>query len=339
MLSTFGRAAYKTAGVEASQSTIKRALQCTWQLQRVSIDKTSRYNTSESQFTFSLLRSYATTSRGTQTPKPTAKKTTISKSATAKKSTAKKTAKKPAKQATKSKGKAGRPKAKVVRRKPITEEQKAKIEAKKAKQKAKLEESRTKEKNKQLKEAALLNGPKSGARNAYTVYVQEKINEFDGPIVDKMRQAAQAFKELRPDEREHYNHSFTEKKAAHETAYKKWVQSHTPDQIRVANIARQALKRQAPKGSSKFGQIEDPRLPKKAVPALFLFQQDRWASGDMQGIPVVDAAKQITKEYNALSASEKKKWEDMAAAEKLRYEQEYKTVYHRDMPAVAARAA
>lgn len=108
------------------------------------------------------------------------------------------------------------------------------------------------------------------------------------------------------------NHQANENKAANQAAYKKWVESYTPDQIRLANIARKALQRKVPsptgKKSSRRGvvQIHDDRQVKRPQSAYFKFTLDRKASGDFKGIALGDVAKQVTKEWNELSAGEKK---------------------------------
>jgi hypothetical protein len=106
---------------------------------------------------------------------------------------------------------------------------------------------------------------------------------------------------------QHYNHVANENKLANEAAYRSWVESHTPDQIRAANAARASLKRKIGKKKTKeFAPIEDPRIPKKPVNVLAAFTKERWASGDMKGISVADASKALTNEWKTLPAAEKK---------------------------------
>jgi hypothetical protein len=94
---------------------------------------------------------------------------------------------------------------------------------------------------------------------------------------------------------------------ANEAAYKAWVESHTPDEIRAANLARLSLKRKVgKKGSGKYTPIEDPRIPKRPRGALAVFTKERWASGDLKGIPLVVATKSLKNEWSTLSAAEKK---------------------------------
>jgi hypothetical protein len=87
-------------------------------------------------------------------------------------------------------------------------------------------------------------------------------------------------------------------------AYKEWVETHAPEAIRIANNARLMLTRKYKKRS--FQQIQDSRLPKRPILPRSIFLRDRYASGDLKGIPFADASKLIHREYDALSPSERK---------------------------------
>jgi hypothetical protein len=90
--------------------------------------------------------------------------------------------------------------------------------------------------------------------------------------------------------------------------YKRWVESHTPLEIRLANSARYRLRRreQLPKKMhTKWREIVDERAPKKAVQAFALFVTDRSSSGDFKNISPPDRMKLIGQEWRALSEEEK----------------------------------
>ena len=89
--------------------------------------------------------------------------------------------------------------------------------------------------------------------------------------------------------------------------YKSWVESHTVDQIRIANNARTLLRRKfAMKNSQKYGQIPDERHVKRPVSAYFQFSMNRQSSGDFRNIAVGERAKLIAQEWKALNELEKK---------------------------------
>lgn len=111
---------------------------------------------------------------------------------------------------------------------------------------------------------------------------------------------------------QHYNHIANENKAANQAAYSEWVASYTPEQIRKANNARRLLKRKTATADGKKSSgrgltpIKDDRQIKRPNSAYFKFGIERRESGDFKGIPLGEAAKLITKEWNELSAGEKK---------------------------------
>jgi len=102
-----------------------------------------------------------------------------------------------------------------------------------------------------------------------------------------------------------YNHTANQNKAANETAYREWTESHTPEKIRIANNARRLLKRKTGKTNS-WPLISDARQPKRPLTPYLLFSLGRHSSGDFKGIDLKDAVGMLAKEWAALPASERK---------------------------------
>lgn len=100
----------------------------------------------------------------------------------------------------------------------------------------------------------------------------------------------------------HYNHLANQNKASNETAYRQWIESHTPAIIHEANLARQHLKRLG----VSVPQLQDHRQVKGPRGSYNYFHQSRTQSGDLRGLKVPEAAKLIGREWRGLSASEKK---------------------------------
>ena len=98
-----------------------------------------------------------------------------------------------------------------------------------------------------------------------------------------------------------YNHKANANKTANQALLKDWINSHTAEQIRLANNARTLLKKLTGK---YYLPIQDERNPKRGRSAVALFVQDRWASGDFKGLNTIDASKLIHNEYLELSKSE-----------------------------------
>jgi hypothetical protein len=101
-----------------------------------------------------------------------------------------------------------------------------------------------------------------------------------------------------------YNHTANQNKAANKLALKKWVESHTPDQIRVANNARKQLKRKLT--ARKYPLIPDDRAPKHPTNAMIYYMKEKHASGDLKGLKISETASLLSQEWKNLSASERK---------------------------------
>ena len=106
---------------------------------------------------------------------------------------------------------------------------------------------------------------------------------------------------------QHYNHLGHQATEAAQAEYKRWVESHTPEEIQLANRARHQLRRKLNlKGTRKYVQIKDERAVKRPASSYLQFSINRQASGDFRNIPVSQRAKLIGQEWKALSESEKK---------------------------------
>lgn len=108
----------------------------------------------------------------------------------------------------------------------------------------------------------------------------------------------------------HYNHLANSRMQESQAEYKKWVESHSADEIQQANNARSTLRRKLekdrPKGKrSKWAPIHDERAVKRPVNSYAQFALNRNASGDFKGITLAERSKLIAQEWKALSDQEK----------------------------------
>jgi hypothetical protein len=92
-----------------------------------------------------------------------------------------------------------------------------------------------------------------------------------------------------------------------------WVNSHTPEQIRLANNARSLLKRRAAaaapgtkRGIRSLNKIRDERQVKRGQSGYLTFALERRESGDYKNIKLSESSKLISEEWKALSAGQKK---------------------------------
>jgi len=220
----------------------------------------------------------------------------------------------------------------------------AALKARQEKQKLKGKEAAQKEKLVELKKLAL-DPPPCPSVSAYTTFTAEKIRAM-GPLVgedgqrlalgDRMKSVAAEWKALGPADIEHYNHLARVKSETSEAAYKSYVERHTPEEIRIANVARKELNKKYPTKPGKklkYPEIKDERVVTRPRNAFIQYVTNRASSPDFNNIRAVDRMKLIGAEWKELSASEKAKYEDLAKQDKTRYIEEYKHTYGRDVPA------
>ncbi|KAG9246326.1 hypothetical protein BJ878DRAFT_497611 [Calycina marina] len=317
MLSTIGRVAIRRATTGANSQSTRRVLLSGWHLHRIDTSKNTDVS-SFAQFAF-LARKYATASKTTQTKAPRANKAAAKptqkpkvKLAKGKKSATKKTKKK-----------------KVVKKV-------AKNPVKKKVKKALTPEQALNKDIKELKVQAL-NPPKPKPSTAWLVVCDEVRSQDPHTIgTASMKNASARYKSLTNNEIAEYNRIASQNKVTNNIAFKQWIESHTPDEIRLANNARTQLKRKTSKKpgakSLAWPLLHDDRIPKHAKTPWLLFSVERWASGDLAHVPMLEAQKIISKEWQGLSGAEKKKYLDQSQSERTRYVAEYKTVFKRDAP-------
>ncbi|KAI1281033.1 hypothetical protein F5Y07DRAFT_316809 [Xylaria sp. FL0933] len=245
------------------------------------------------------IRGYATAGRPKKAPtSATTKKTPAKKPV--KKSTAKPKAKAKAKAKPKPKPK---PKQRATRaKKPVSEERKGILE------------------RQALRRAALFEEPKTQATTPWPLFIAEQTQGRKGIVTDKIAELSREYKALPSSELQRLKSKAEQAKASNEVNYKAWLESHSPQEIYEANLARKNLKRKynIPKGPVKI--LLDHRLPKRPSTAYALFTKARWASGDYSGENgLASKALAIAQEWKKLTPAERKPFEDQAASETESY--------------------
>lgn len=230
----------------------------------------------------------------------------------------------------------------------LTPEEKAEISAK-----AKV--AKKKEDIKLLK-AQALTPPRYRPVNPWALYIKENTagKSGNGPATGHTKALAQDFKNLSSREREHLNHLVTEHNAKSLREFQEWLNTHTPAQIKDANHARTRLRKLVaePKKTHQFAPIKDARLLKRPTSTYIQYHMERLASGDFRNVSTTQAAKDISTEFKALSASEKKvslefphvcfnrltdhitsqKYEDLAAKSLEKYLKDHVELYGYESP-------
>ncbi|OBT75240.1 hypothetical protein VF21_05659 [Pseudogymnoascus sp. 05NY08] len=321
MFSAIGRAAIGRIGGGRSTARVPQ------QIQRVQITQSGK-NALQSEFQgralviLSSKRLYS--AAATKPTKPTSDKPAKKSAST----TTKKAVKKPA--------------AKKAK-KELTEKQQEKKEASaiRAKELAQKKKDRKvvedgKAKIRELK-AKVLTPPKSLPATAWTVLHVESVSQNPGvPLGELAKDASARYKTLDPSARETYNQKANANKAANDASYEAWLASLSPQQIYDSNHAQQRLKQLGLIKQGKHLKIDDPRIPKRPLPAYIHFVKERYTSGDFKGLSPVEAAKILAQEYKALSESEKKLYETLAVAERERYAKEMTSTFGTTRPVASS---
>ncbi|KAI9769456.1 MAG: hypothetical protein M1835_006708 [Candelina submexicana] len=266
-----------------------------------------------------------------RTTKPTEKSsTTVAKKAagTAKKPAAKKKASPAKKKATTKSATSAKAKPKKkAARKPRAKKSKS------DRQKNLIAKGKERDAIAALKETALVGEfPKTLPQTPYNVLNQELAKETHA-LAGKA--ASAKYKNLTPEELEHYNHIANQNRATNEAAYRKVVEAHTPEQIRSANHARRLLKRKY-KIRQSVKPIQDERQVKGPSSCYNIFFKERVDSGDLKHMAIADMGKLVGSEWKRLAKEEKDKYIKQQDLDLSRYKFEVKTVYGRDPKPKAA---
>lgn len=263
---------------------------------------TSRRHATDPRLVLSQKRSYATATVTTTVKTPGKPKAHTGRTTSTKRKTASTTKKPAAKKA----GSGTKPKAKIPKAKPKPKPRRRILTEKQKEARAKTAAS---QKIKTLRATALLKAPKGLPSTAWQVlHTEQSRGKTNVSIVASAKEASSKYKSLTPEERERLNHTANENKAKNETAYKQWLSSFTAKQIKEANTARLALKRQSKSsgGHKQYQRLQDDRLVKPPMSAYAYFFTERNASGDMNGMKIAEIGGLLGKEWKALSASSKK---------------------------------
>lgn len=208
---------------------------------------------------------------------------------------------------------------------------------------------------KRLKAVALLDEPKKRPATTWTIFVARSLKPGVTDFTASIRALANEFKSISSYDKQvsvlrvacqtqargtrliansalkQLQDEADKNKLANNADFRSWVEKHTPLEIYEANVARAQLRRKLQgRGVAHRFAIPDPRLPKGLQTAYALFCKARWGEGDLTG-KAPDVSRQIAQDWKNLSDSEKKAYEDLAAADHERYKKEMKSVLGKEV--------
>ncbi|RJE22772.1 HMG box protein [Aspergillus sclerotialis] len=126
------------------------------------------------------------------------------------------------------------------------------------------------------------------------------------------------------EEREKFRRLAKENKAANDEDYRNFINSHSPREIKDANVARRALSRITKK---KVLPLRDDRLVKKAVAAQNFLYNDLLAAGELEGLRPQETIARVSQRFRELTDAEREKYLELQARDRERFEREYLEVY------------
>ncbi|KAJ5086453.1 hypothetical protein NUU61_007760 [Penicillium alfredii] len=219
-------------------------------------------------------------------------------------------------------------KSKKTAKKPVKKPAKKRVLTEKQLEKKKQQEHR--QRIKELKEASLT-PPAKLPQSAYIVALTSKLTELRSEVPSEPRKPSDYFsaaaglvRSMNSAELEEYRGKAESNKATNSAAYESWVKSHTPLQIKEANLARRQLARLQKK---VFRPLKDDRQVKQPLSAFIAYNTERNESGDFKHVKRTQVASRVAEEWKELTPSEKQRYVDLAAEDRERYIREHLEVY------------
>ncbi|KAK4099778.1 hypothetical protein N658DRAFT_487369 [Parathielavia hyrcaniae] len=140
-----------------------------------------------------------------------------------------------------------------------------------------------------------------------TPRVKDVYNNSDAKLKlsDVMARLAVGYKALSATELDELRAVAEQNKTANQVALREWIQTHPPQRIHDANLARKLLRRKHKASTGHF--FADPRYPAKAMNSYAAFVKSRFHASDVDD-PTTSQAKltKISAEWKQLSAEERK---------------------------------
>ncbi|KAB8222273.1 hypothetical protein BDV33DRAFT_168832 [Aspergillus novoparasiticus] len=215
-----------------------------------------------------------------------------------------------------------KPKPKPKPRKQLTEKQK---EAKKTRELRDL--------IKALK-ATALEAPKKLPERVANLSIIEKLQETrktHNNTQEAFKAATELAKTISEEERARFAAVAESNRNSNESTYDQWIKSHTPLQIKEANLARNRLTKLTNK---RYPPLRDDRLVKRPSSSYVFFFIERTGQGDFKHMAAKDIATRVAEEWKGLTESEKEKYHKLQLADTERYLREYQEVYGVEAPHV-----
>ncbi|KAK6499656.1 hypothetical protein TWF481_010019 [Arthrobotrys musiformis] len=165
--------------------------------------------------------------------------------------------------------------------------------------------------------------------NAYNLFFIDVVKTLEGVSTapQKAKEIAQKWNALSDAEKQKWTDRASEETVKRKAAYAQWLAKQNPLDIEAANNARNRIRAHRAKkgiksGSTPVSKIKDDRLVKRPCTAWIFFMKDKYHTAEIDGIEHKLKLTKLAQLWRGASASEKKKYEDLATKDAARYKAE-----------------
>ncbi|KAF3929200.1 hypothetical protein AA313_de0203250 [Arthrobotrys entomopaga] len=155
---------------------------------------------------------------------------------------------------------------------------------------------------------------------------------------ERVVQMSSAWRNLPTAEKNSYNDRAATEKIKRKAAYDEWLRKQNPADIKVANRAAARLNSYFEAKGKKIRKhtLSDDRLPKHPLTSYIFYTREALRKPDFMEIETsMEKIKKVAASWKTLPESEKKKYNDLAARDKVRYENEKKEFERKYKPTIA----
>ncbi|KAG0372496.1 exp1-like protein [Mortierella sp. AD032] len=128
------------------------------------------------------------------------------------------------------------------------------------------------------------------------------------PTVETTVASAQ-WKQLSEAQKQVYKDKYQTNLAEFKKDTSKRLEELTPEEFRIENARRQALRAAGKRG---LPSLKDPNAPKRPLSSFFRYAQDQRNAGNVTSLPIKDQAKALAESWSKVSEQEKSRYTELA---------------------------
>ncbi|KAF9178307.1 exp1-like protein [Haplosporangium sp. Z 767] len=173
------------------------------------------------------------------------------------------------------------------------------------------------------KKVAALPMPKR-PNTSWTLFYVEHLNKVRATgkklvPTEETAAASAIWKQLSAEQKKVYEDKYRAELAEYKIQIEKRLQELTPDQIRIENSRRQALRAA---GKKNMPSLRDPNAPKRPISSYFRYAQDQRSAGKYADLPLKEQSILMAKDWKNISQAEKDRYTEQARLASEEYNKE-----------------